>query len=330
VIEMRRDPAKPMDQHKTSSVNQPSLAAIVLTYNEEIHIARCLESVRRCCNEIFIIDSFSSDRTVEIARAYGATVLQNAFVTQATQFQWALGRINTKATWLLRVDADEIIEDDLADEIVTRLPKLENNVVGIHLNRKHIFLGRWIRHGGRYPLYLLRIWRRGFGRVEQTGMDEHILTWGGRTVKFCGGFCDNNLRDITFFVDKHNRYATREAAEAFLRRRNLLNMRENGSARLIGQPARKRFIKLSVYEKLPFPLGPFLYFQYRFLIQLGFLDGIEGLIYHVLQGFWYRFLVGAKLAELERAVPIGTDSESAFRKIASLTGLKFEWMGHLR
>jgi hypothetical protein len=171
-------------------------------------------------------------------------------------------------------------------------------------------------------LYLLRIWRRGYGRIEQSWMDEHIVVWGGRTVNFEGSFRDHNLHDITFFIDKHNHYATREAVKVFARRRGLSGFEEESGTGLAGQAARKRIVKRSFYDKLPFPLGPLLYFLYRYAVQLGFLDGIEGLIYHFLQGFWYRFLVGVKLIEIERAIPPGTDSYTVRQEIVRLTGLK--------
>lgn len=222
----------------------------------------------------------------------------------------------------MRLDADEVVEDDLADEMRLRLPDLPREVVGVHLNRKHIFLGRWIAHGGRYPLYLLRLWRRGFGRIEQSWMDEHIIVWGGKTVNFQGGFRDHNLHDISFFIDKHNHYATREAVKVFARRRGLSSFDDNVGNGLVGQASRKRFVKRSFYENLPFPIGPFSYFLYRYGIQLGFLDGVEGLIYHFMQGLWYRFLVGTKVLELERAIPQDEDPTKVRSAIAHFTGLK--------
>ena len=177
----------------TKDSELPSLAVIILTYNEERHIARALASVAGIASETIVIDSFSTDRTVELARANGAVVLQNKFVNQAKQFQWALDNAPISATWIMRLDADEVIEADLAARIRDELPRLNEEVVGVNLKRKHIFLGRWIRHGGRYPLVLLRIWRRGHGRVEDRWMDEHVVVWGGRTITFDGGFADHNL-----------------------------------------------------------------------------------------------------------------------------------------
>src|SRR6185369_17361847 len=134
---------------------------------------------------------------------------------------WALDHAPITADWVMRLDADEVIEPELAGEIAERLSGLSPSIAGVNLKRKHIFMGRWIRHGGRYPLVLLRIWRRGFGRIEDRWMDEHMIVSGGRTVTLDGGFADHNLNDLTFFTDKHNKYATREAIDVLNRRLHL-------------------------------------------------------------------------------------------------------------
>ncbi len=279
------------------------LAVIILTHNEELHIARAIRSVSSLAREIIVIDSCSADRTAEIARELGATVLQNEFVNYAKQFQWALDNAPIAAEWIMRLDADEVVEADLVEEIKTKLPLLSDEIAGINLKRKHIFLGRWIRHGGRYPLVLLRIWRRGRGRIEDRWMDEHIIVWGGRTATFEGGFADHNLKDLTAFIEKHNKYATREAIDVLGRKYRLFPRDEVVTVESTSrQAATKRFLKEAVYNPMPFQASALLYFLYRYFLQFGFLDGKEGLVYHVLQGFWYRFLVGAKVLELERAI----------------------------
>jgi len=279
------------------------LAVIILTYNEEVHLARAIAHVRSIAKEIFVIDSFSTDATIDIARSHDATVLQNKFVNNSKQFQWALDNAPITAEWIMRLDADEVVESDLQEEINAKLPVLPKDATGINLKRKHIFLGRWIRHGGRYPLLLLRIWRRGQGIIEDRWMDEHIIVRSGRTVTFSGGFADHNLNDLTFFTDKHNKYATREAIDVLNQKYNLFYYSDAiTTAATSLQASTKRYVKEKFYNRIPFQMSAFLYFLYRYLIQFGFLDGTEGLVYHVLQGFWYRFLVGAKVLELERAI----------------------------
>ncbi len=302
-----------------------SLAVIILTHNEERHISRALASVAGIATEVFVIDSFSGDRTVDLARARGATVLQNRFINYAKQFQWALDNAPITASWIMRLDADEVIEADLAARIRHELPRLADDIAGINLKRKHIFLGRWIRHGGRYPLLLLRIWRRGHGRIEDRWMDEHMILQGCRTVTFDGGFADHNLNDLSFFTDKHNKYATREAIDVINGRRHLFPRdvdlsTEEGSR----QAAIKRWIKETLYNRIPYQISTPAYFLFRLIFQLGFLDGKEGLVYHGLQGFWYRFLVGAKVEELEAAIAHIKDPAEIRAELRRLTGLAID------
>lgn len=294
------------------------IAVIILTKNEEIHIARAIECVRGFAHSIHIIDSGSTDRTCEIARSLGAEVLAHPWKNYADQFQWGCDNISTEADWLMRVDADEIVEPDLAANLVAQLPMVSSEVAGITFDRKHIFMGRWIRHGGRYPLRLLRLFRRNRGRIEQRWMDEHIVV-DGPTIHFEGGFTDHNLNDITFFTTKHNGYATREALDAVLHRHGL--MAGADQAEELNRQARvKRYIKLRIYNRLPFYVSATGYFLYRYIVQLGFLDGVEGLIYHFLQGYWYRFLVGAKVLELERALEGAETAGEKLDLLESITG----------
>ena len=299
----------------------PSLTIVILTYNESLHIERALQSIAQISTRIFIVDSDSSDRTVEIAAQYGAEILKNKFINQAKQFQWALDNIPFNTDWVMRLDADEIIEPDLAREIIEKLPKLPANVYGVNLKRKHIFMNHWVRHGGRYPLLMLRIFRRDKGRIENRWMDEHITVTDGRTVTFDGGFSDHNLNDLSYFTDKHNKYATREAIDVLNQRLNLFprdSALKSESASV--QASFKRWTKERVYNRLPFTLSATLYFLWRYIFQLGFLDGRSGLVYHFLQGYWYRFLVGAKLMELERAIAHLSDKTEICAELSRLTG----------
>ena len=298
------------------------LHVLILTHNEERHIARAIRSVAPFARYVTLVDSFSSDRTVEIAQSLGATVLQRPWINYADQFRWGLAQIANDAEWIMRLDADEVIEPDLSERILEDLPKLDAGVVGINIDRKHIFMGRWIRHGGRYPLTLLRIFRKGAGRIEQRWMDEHILVDGG-TVHFKGGFSDQNLNDLTFFTEKHNKYAVREAIDILNGKYHLIE----GDGSLTSKSTShqtwiKRLIKEKIYNQMPFWLGPSAYFFYRYLFQLGFLDGREGLIYHFLQGYWYRFLVGAKVFEYEAELSKVPTRAEKLATLERLTGHK--------
>jgi glycosyltransferase involved in cell wall biosynthesis len=299
------------------------ITAIILTYNESRHIGRAILSIQTFADQICVVDSGSTDGTTEVARQLGAEIHTHAFVNQARQFQWALDHIEVRGDWVLRLDADEIIEPDLAREIIDVLPQLPPDVVGVNLKRKHIFMDRWVRHGGRYPLVMLRLWRRGQGRIEDRWMDEHMVVWGGRTVTFNGGFADHNLNDLSYFTAKHNQYATREAIEVLNQRLDLFARDEALNARSASfQASFKRRVKERLYNRIPFTVSATLYFLWRYIFQLGFLDGRSGLVYHFLQGFWYRFLVGARVMELERAVAHLDDKAAICAELSRLTGHK--------
>jgi len=299
------------------------ITTIILTYNEEKHIKRCIESAKKYSKSIFIVDSFSKDKTVEIAKSLGVEILQNQFINYSQQFSWALNNINIKTDWTLRLDADEYLEDKLIEELNQRLNNLPKDVVGINFKRKHIFMNKWIRFGGRFPLVLLRLWRTGKGYIEDRWMDEHIIINEGKTITFKECFCDHNLNNLNFFIEKHNWYADREAVDILADRLNIIDQKndinfQNSSIKTNSTRIMKNFI----YNKLPFSVGPLLYFFYRYFILLGFVDGKEGLIYHFLQGFWYRFLVDSKVVEYVREIKNIETNEEKLKKLSSLTNLK--------
>jgi hypothetical protein len=168
---------------------------------------------------------------------------------------------------------------------------------------------------------MLRIWRNGYGRIEDRWMDEHMVVWGGRVVTFLGGFSDHNLNDLSFFTEKHNKYAVREAIEILNQRLNLFprdDVLTAGGTSV--QTAVKRLFKEKIYNNIPFTLAALGYFLWRYIFQFGFLDGRSGLIYHFLQGYWYRFLVGAKVMELEMAVKNIDDKQDVLKELSRLTG----------
>jgi glycosyltransferase involved in cell wall biosynthesis len=301
------------------------LSAIVLTFNEEKHILRLLENLRGLCRAVYVIDSFSTDKTTELAEAGGAVVLKNKFLNYARQYEWGIANAQVGTQWVLRIDADELLTPGLVREIERTLPILPAEVTGLNMNRRHIFLGRWVRHGGRYPLTLLRIWRRDCAQIEQRWMDEHMRLTHGKTITLRHDFLDHNLNDTTFFTAKHNQYATREAIDQIGKKHGLFNasppLQIDSTSR---QAALKRWMKERVYNQLPLWAGPLGYFLFRITIQLGFLDGREGLIYHVLQGFWYRFLVAAKVFEYEQGISAAIEPAQKVAVLARLTGYPVE------
>jgi glycosyltransferase involved in cell wall biosynthesis len=269
------------------------ISLIILTYNEELNIENCLKSAVNWAEEIIIIDSHSTDKTLEIAKKYTDKIFQHEFKNQAEQFNWALDNLEIKNEWIFKLDADESVTKELWEEISENLDKIPQNVNGFYINRKVFFLGKWIRHGGYYPNWILRIFRKGKGMSEQRKMDEHLVLLEGKICRFKNHIIDNDQKGLTWWTEKHNRYSSREIQELF--EGNNIN---GVIPRFFGsQTERKRWLKESIYSKLSLFCRSFLYFIYRYFIRLGFLDGREGLIFHFLQGFWYRFLVDAKIYE---------------------------------
>ncbi|MBK7937519.1 MAG: glycosyltransferase family 2 protein [Lewinellaceae bacterium] len=271
-----------------------SLTAIILTFNEEKHIARCIQSIKQVAERIIIIDSFSTDGTLSIATSLGAETYQNTFVNQAQQFQWALDTIPVGSKWIMRMDADEYILPELAEELLEKLPVLPESTTGLLVKLRVYFLDRWIKRGF-YPMILLRIWRNGAGYIQQKWMDEHTMLHFGTTEMLAHDMVDHNLNHLGWWTEKHNRYSIREAVERLNREYRFLGD-EYDTNYAIGNK-KKRY--KSLYMRLPLFLRPFLYFLYRYVIRLGFLEGIPGLIWHFLQGFWFQFLVDAKIYQIK-------------------------------
>jgi glycosyltransferase involved in cell wall biosynthesis len=296
------------------------ISVIILTHNEAIHIERAIKSVAGIASEVFVVDSYSSDRTVQLAAALGAHIHYHKFVNYSDQFKWALQHLEIQSNWILRLDADEVFTPELCKEVVGRLSYISDDISGIVIPLKYIVLGREMRYGGR-RLELMRITRRGAANIESRWMDEHMQLLRGMTISVKHCMFDANLKDLTFFTAKHNSYATREAMDTLVSRYGLLgNQRTLSHANASRQAAARRWVKERLYNRLPFWLGPPLYFLWRYVFQLGFLDGPQGLIYHFLQGFWYRFLVGAKVWEFDRTLKPLPDREARLAELARLTG----------
>lgn len=271
------------------------LTAIILTFNEEQHITRCIESLRTVSTRILVVDSFSTDKTVEIARSLGADVVQNPFKHQAQQYQWAIDNTQIDSDWILRVDADEYLELELQQSIRNFLAAT-GEVNAVYLRRKITFLGRAITHGFFYPALILRMHRAGQGRMEQRWMDEHIIVEQAITRVLDGDLVDDNLNPLSWWTAKHVNYARREAYEIIASK----EAAKAESTLLSGQARRKRWLKEKIYGRLPAALRSSLYFFYRYVLGRGFLDGKEGFFFHFLQAYWYRTYVDASLCEMER------------------------------
>lgn len=293
------------------------LTVLILAQNEEKNIVRSIRSVKRIAKRILVVDSGSTDRTIELAKENGAeVVLHSPFVNYATQFNWGLDHTNIDTNWILRLDADEQVTPELAQEIENALEEhSQDDVNGFEVRCRVIFMGRWIRHGGTYPLIIPRLFRRGFGRVEMRKMDEHTLIQG-KVLRFQNDLVHYDFKGLHEWIDKHNKYSVRERQDFFERRET---HEEQMAGSLTGnQRQRKRFLKNGVYYNLPLFFRAHLYFIYRYYIRLGFLDGKEGKIFCFLQAYWYRFLVDAKIYETKKMEENTLEKDSDYnRKISS-------------
>ncbi len=272
-----------------------SVAVVILTFNEELNLEQALASIAGWADEIFILDSLSTDRTLEIARKYGAHIAVNKFESYAKQRNYALCHLPIKSEWVFFLDADEWVTDELKREI-SEVIKSDPQENGFYIKRRLIWMGRWIRKG-YYPTWILRLFRYGKARCEDRPVNEHFLV-EGTVGHLKNDFIHEDRKGLTAWISRHNSYATLEALE-------LINKHGLGyqevDARLFGtQAQRKRWLRHKFWNRMPPLIRPFFYFLYRYVLQGGFLDGREAFIYHFLQALWLQLLIDMKYLEMRR------------------------------
>lgn len=279
---------------------EPLITLIVLTKNEEANLPALLDSVDGLPCRIAVVDSGSRDGTVAVAEAAGCDVVEHPFENYAAQRNWAFDHLTVTTPWTLCLDADERLTPDLRDEIAGILARDDSPYAGYMLKKRTFFMGRWLRHGGQYPAWHLRLARTGRIRCEDRLYDQHFIV-DGPVGQLRNDYIDILTDNLTNWTDRHNRWATLEATE-------LTNetTRPQVEARWSGTPIeRKRFLRMKVYRSFPLFVRPFLLFLFDYVIRLGFLDGRPGLVFHVLQRFWFRFLVDAKIYEMRHKSSAG-------------------------
>ena len=268
-----------------------NLSAIILTFNSERTIAATIRSAMTVSSDIHIVDSFSSDGTRDIARQFGIAVITHPFVNYAAQRNWAIEHLPLRGEWELHLDADERLSDDLVSALQHLSPNA-NQVAGYHIARLVRFMGRAIRHGGMFPIWHMRCFRRGAARCETREYDQHFVV-DGITCKLPGYLIDDMRMPLGEWVERHNRWSDAEVRElhrGYAPRRLI-------QPRLFGNPLERKRSLRKIYERSPLFARALMLFLYRYFLRLGFLDGREGLIFFALQTFWFRFLVDAKLFE---------------------------------
>ena len=290
-----------------------NITALIITKNEEIHIERCINNIKKLVSDVLIIDSFSSDNTIEIAKKLNIKFIQNKFINHAKQFNFGLSQLSQDTDWVLKIDADEILTSSLIAEIKNKLPKLDKNINGIYIKRHLVFQDTLIKYGRLSPVRLLRLFRFQKGKCDNRWVDEKIKV-EGKTVQFKEYIIDQNLKSLSEWIRKHDRYSSAEAL-------NYLLIKYNSLFNDIEQ-SQLNFETLSVvslksrnlYAKLPLIIRAFVIFSYRYFFCLGFLHGKAGLIYFFLQSLWYRILVDAKILEVEKLIKKNTKIDLAIKE----------------
>lgn len=303
-------------------MNTQLISAIILTYNEEIHIKRCIESLLPITKNILIVDSFSTDKTTSIASQLGAKILQRPWKNYADQFQWALENNPFNTKWIIRIDADEYLDAEMQSTLPSILENTPTSISGYRCNLRNVFLGKKIKFGGYDPLNLLRIWRNGVGRIESRWMDEHIVLTHGETAQATGEIIHNNLNNNRWWTEKHNKYADREMIDILNKKYFFFPIDEQIKSTNTTQAKIKRILKEKIYNKLPLFFRPSAYFILRYIFFLGFLDGKEGFAYHFLQAYWYRSLVDTRVLEAEALLAKTQSNKERLLILEKLTELK--------
>ena len=274
---------------------------IILTFNEEIHLPRLLKSTQPLDASTYILDSGSTDNTLSIAESFGCEVKLNPFINHPKQWNTALNSFDIKTPWVVCLDADQEVSPQLLKLLEAFKDENYKDVNGIYFNRKNIFKGKWLRHGGYFPLYLLKMFRFGVGYSDLNENMDHRFIVPGKTIIWKEGYIrEENTKEneISFWINKHNRYSDLVAQEEWER---LQQMRtQTIQPNLFGSPDQKKAFIKRIWWKMPLYVRPFIYFFHRYFIQLGILDGKQGFVFHFLHAFWFRLLVDIKLDEIKK------------------------------
>lgn len=268
------------------------ITAIILTFNEEQNISKCLDSIVNIVDQIIVVDSYSKDSTKSICLKYNVDFIEHEFINYSNQRNWALQLSQIKHDWVLNLDADHQITSELRNTLNTIFSKDNSDVNGYLTSRRTVFMNKWIRWGGHYPTYHCILFRKQFGECEDKLYDQHFLVHGKLKI-IKGDVLDVFTESINEFIVKHLKWAELEAEY----QNNIIKNQNIVKGNIIGNPIQKRRILKSYYEGLPLFIRPFLYFFIRYFFKLGFLDGTRGLIFHFLQGFWFRFMIDVKIFE---------------------------------
>lgn len=272
---------------------------IILTYNEEINLPGLLQSIASLDAPVFVLDSGSTDATLEICEKYHVKTASHPFENHPKQWDFALKHFDIQTNWVICLDADQQVSPELLLHLKNFNEQDFADVDGIYFNRKNFFKGQWIKHGGYFPFYLLKMFRKEVGFSDLNENMDHRFIVPGKTMIWKDGYLrEENLKEnkIKFWIDKHNIYSDLLAHEEVERLQKI--RRQTLKQKLGGTPDERTAWLKNIWWKLPRYWRPTIYFSYRMIFQLGFLDGKKGIIFHFLQGFWFRLVVDVKIDEL--------------------------------
>jgi len=279
------------------------VAVVVTTRNEEANIERCLRCVHGLVEQVFVIDSESTDRTVEIARCYADEVAQLPYDHSRIIpwiFQWGLDNLPIRSEWVLILEADQALTDELREEMKQLFARPDIRETGFYIRRRQIFRGKPIRFGGYGRKAMLKLFRRERGQLDPIEQDTRVYV-DGTVGRLRHGIEEWNRKEdeILFYLQKHLRYAEAFAREEYERGRTGTPFK--GRARLLGAPDERVLWMKQLYYRMPLFLRAAGYFVYRYIVRLGFLDGANGFLFHFLQAFWFRLITDVRLVELRCA-----------------------------
>jgi len=272
------------------------LTAIILTKNESKNIIACLESIKGFAKRVVVIDSGSTDDTVDLAKQYNADVFINEFEYYSKQFNWGIDNANIDTKWILRLDADERFTPELCKEVAILMNKhKDDDINGITMEAWLYFLDKRIRYGVRKKRKLM-IFKNGIGRIEDRKRDAHSILSEGKSISTKEKFIHYDFKDLDSFISKYNFYATKEMQD-------YIDYIQGDSSSINTDSTIKntRKKKFGMYYKAPMFTRAWLWFIYNYIFRLGFLDGKEGLMFHYYECYWYRFLVDSKILEYKKS-----------------------------
>ena len=278
---------------------------IILTFNEEIHLLRLLASIKELNAPIYILDSGSTDRTFKVIEEVKTEdevkveIKVNQFENHPKQWDFALKNFDVKTPWIIGLDADQIVTPELFNLLKNFKDEDYKNINAIYFNRKNFFQGTWIKHGGYYPFYMLKMFRTEIGFSDLNENMDHRFVAPGKSLIWKDGYLlEENLKenDTEFWIAKHRKYSKLIAEEEY--ERLYSNRSQTVDPLFFGNPDQRRAWFKRLWWNLPLGLRPYLYFSYRLIFKLGILDGKTGIYFHYLHALWFRKLVDKELKTL--------------------------------